>query len=98
MVNTKIAFTLAATVIVSRAHQRSSPGSLLDDIPVKGHRPRRRFVVTLLRVGACAVSFCEIKEKAMRRAPVRRKRKSDKINVIRILSTMLSSCNKNRQC
>lgn len=88
----KIAFTIAPANVISRVHSRSSPGGIVGNTPVKGHRSSSRFVVTLLRVGSCATLFCVITEKPMRSAPVRRKRKSDKINVKRILSTMLSKC------
>jgi hypothetical protein len=50
----KTAFIVAAAIIISRG---SLLGYILAHTPVKGHRSRSRFVVTLLRVGGCAASF-----------------------------------------
>jgi hypothetical protein len=87
----KIAFTIAAATIISRVHSRPLAWESYRNSPVKGHWARSRFVVTLLRVGVSVTSFCVMTEKPMRSAPVRRKRKSDKIKVKRILSTILSN-------
>jgi len=53
----KTAFTIAAVIIISRVHSSDSRRGILAHTPVKGSRPRSRFVVTLLRVGSCAASF-----------------------------------------